>query len=174
MGATLVVWVGGLAVGFALIYLPFVDELSCAPNVPFGEKGVVEALYISGVPLTTVGFGDVVATRDALRLVTVLEAASGLLSITATVTYVLSVNPLLTELRTSARIQADLGSPELQRATLLAERPAEMMCRTSTALRCTRSRIDPRRATFVAPLFRPLDALSQAHNPSSAMEACYA
>lgn len=85
----------------------------------FGEKGVVEALYISGVALTTVGFGDVVATSDVLRLLTVLEAASGLLAITASVTYVLSVNPLLTELRTAARIQADLGTPELERATRL-------------------------------------------------------
>jgi voltage-gated potassium channel Kch len=102
-------WVGGLWVGFALIYLPFIDRFSYSETVPFGSKGIAEALYVSAVSLTTVGFGDVVASSDALRLVTVAESASGLAAITAAITYLLSVYPLVTRQRSAALHASDLG-----------------------------------------------------------------
>jgi hypothetical protein len=102
-------WVGSLWIGFALIYLPFIDRFSYSETVPFGSKGIAEALYVSAVSLTTVGFGDVVASSDALRLVTVAESASGLAAITAAITYLLSVYPLVTRQRGAALHASDLG-----------------------------------------------------------------
>ena len=111
-------WVGGLWLGFALIYLPFVKTLVySAPG--FGGKGAMEALYLSAVALTTVGFGDVVAQSDALRLVSVLESASGLAAFTAAVTYVISVYPLVSSIRGTALRLSDLNAGTPQGATRL-------------------------------------------------------
>lgn len=101
-------WVGGLWLGFALVYLPFIGRFSYSETVPFGSKGIAEALDVSGVSLSTVGFGDVVASSDTLRLVTVAESASGL----AAITYLLSVYPLVTRQRSAALHASDLGLTE--------------------------------------------------------------
>ncbi|MDP8967590.1 MAG: potassium channel family protein, partial [Actinomycetota bacterium] len=68
-----------------------------------------EALYLSSVALTTVGFGDVVAGNDALRLVTTFESASGFGAITAAISYVLSLYPMLNRIRASAETASQLG-----------------------------------------------------------------
>jgi hypothetical protein len=107
MAVNVATWLTSLWIGYALIYLPFVDELSF--DGTFGSPSFAEALYLSGVALSTVGFGDVVAHTDTLRLVTVVEAGSGLGAFTAAITYVLSVYPLLTEIRGDALRLADLG-----------------------------------------------------------------
>jgi hypothetical protein len=60
--------------------------------------------------LTTVGYGDVVGATDLMRLATVTEAAAGFGLMTAAITYVLSIYPLTTDLRSAARMvetQAD-------------------------------------------------------------------
>ena len=111
MAANVLVWVGGLWLGYALVYLPFVADLSYDPPEAFGSKGPAEALYLSGVALTTVGFGDVVGATDLLRLVTILEGWSGLIAITAAITYVISVYPLVSSVRGSALRLSDLGAP---------------------------------------------------------------
>jgi hypothetical protein len=111
-------WVGGLWLGFALIYLPFVETLAYdAPG--FGSRGMPEALYLSAVAVSTVGFGDVVAPTDALRLITVLEAASGLAAFTAAITYVISVYPLVSSIRGTALRLSDLQVATPEGATRL-------------------------------------------------------
>ncbi len=108
MGVNVLVWVVGLWLGYALIYLPYVEGLSYDQPESFGAKGLTEALYVSGVALTTVGFGDIVAATDPLRLVTILESWSGLVAITAAITYVISVYPLVSSIRGSALRLSDL------------------------------------------------------------------
>ncbi|MCW2606176.1 MAG: two pore domain potassium channel family protein [Frankiales bacterium] len=103
-------WYGALLVGFALLYLPTVDDLSYTPGVPFGGKGLAEALYLSGTSLTTVGFGDVVGATSTVRLLNVVEAASGLGVLTATLGYLPTIYSLVSELRTANQAVADLGS----------------------------------------------------------------
>jgi hypothetical protein len=109
MAAGFMSWVTSLWIGFALIYLPFIGEFVYTDPATFGPPGLPEALYVSGVALTTVGFGEVVAATDALRLVTVAESASGLAAITAAIAYVLSVYPLVTRQRSAALRVSDLG-----------------------------------------------------------------
>jgi hypothetical protein len=66
-------WIGGVVLAFALLYLPVLDRFAFAPSVSYGVRNVVEAIYLSGVTALTIGFGDVVADTDVLRLVTVAE-----------------------------------------------------------------------------------------------------
>jgi hypothetical protein len=104
------VWTALMWCGWALVYLPNLDALSYDSAVPYGAHTVLTALYVSGMSLTTVGFGDVVGATDAMRLTTVIEAAAGFGLITAAITYVLSIYPLTSNVRGVARMmqtQAD-------------------------------------------------------------------
>lgn len=103
MLAQLAGWVLGLWLGFALIYAGHLDQLSYSPRLDAGGPGPLDALYLSGVALTTVGFGDLVAGSDALRLLSVAEAASGLAVFGAAIAYLLAVYPLVSEIRVTAR-----------------------------------------------------------------------
>jgi len=118
MACQFAAWLVVVWLGFALIYLPSIETFVYAPTVRFGERDVLDALYVSGVSLTTVGFGDVVAATDALRLATVLEAAGGLAVITAAITYLLSVYPLVSESRTAARTVGANDADEALRLVL--------------------------------------------------------
>jgi hypothetical protein len=112
----LLAWLLGAWLGFALIYLPYVGSFSYDPSTPFAAKGILEALYISGVTITTVGFGDVVATGGLLRMVAVLEAASGFGVLSSGIAYVLAVYPLISQLRSTGRQLSDAGALELEGA----------------------------------------------------------
>ncbi len=112
----LMVWVLAMWLGFALIYLPYVGSFSYDPSTPFAAKGILEALYISGATITTVGFGDVVATGGVLRMVAVLEAASGFGVLSSAIAFVLAVYPLISQLRSTGLQLADAGALELEGA----------------------------------------------------------
>jgi Ion channel len=112
----LLVWVLAMWLGFALIYLPYVGSFSYDPSTPFAAKGILEALYISGATITTVGFGDVVATGGVLRIVAVLEAASGFGVLSSAIAFVLAVYPLISQLRSTGLQLADAGALELEGA----------------------------------------------------------
>ena len=88
MATSVLTWVAGLWLGFALVY--------------GSAMSAGDALYTSGEALTTVGFGNVVFDPEWLRYVAVFEAAGGLGAFTAAITYVLSVHPLVTQIRASA------------------------------------------------------------------------
>lgn len=107
------VWTALMWCGWALVYLPNLDDLSYDPTVSYGSHTFLTALYVSGMALTTVGFGDVVGATDAMRLTTVIEAAAGFGLITAAITYVLSIYPLTSNLRSAARmVQTQAEDPE--------------------------------------------------------------
>lgn len=116
LGLMFSAWLGGLWLGFALVYLPFGDWV----NGTAGPWTLGDALYLSGTSLTTVGFGDMYATSEALRIVTTLEAASGLAAITASITYLLSLFTVLLDLRAAAARMSDLRATEVRWATSLA------------------------------------------------------
>ncbi len=103
-------WVIGMWMGYALVYLPSVEAFSYDPTTPFAQKGAMEALYVSGAALTTVGFGDVVATGELLRLFTVAEAATGFGVLSAAIAFVLALHPLVTQLRSTGLQLADSGA----------------------------------------------------------------
>lgn len=119
MLSQLITWVLGLWLGFALLYAGYLDRLGASPELQFGELDIIDALYLSGVALTTVGFGDLVAETDGLRLLTVLEAASGLAVITAAISYLLSVYPLVSQIRAAARQVAPAQRGDEEAAELI-------------------------------------------------------
>jgi hypothetical protein len=104
--ALFVAWLGGLWLGFALIYLPFIDQFSA--TVHFATRGIFAALYASASVLTTLGLGDVLPTQNGIRVAVVCEAAGGVATLSAAISYVLSVYPLATQTRAHALYLSDL------------------------------------------------------------------
>lgn len=97
-------WAGLIAIGWALIYWPHLpgsfvitDGLETS-----AQDGVLDALYVSLVTLTTLGFGDLVPEATALRLAFGIEAALGFALLTALISWVLSIYPVLVRSRTLA------------------------------------------------------------------------
>ena len=109
-------WVFLFWIGFALVYLPFIDSFAYDPTTPFKAHGFAEAVYVSGAALTTLGFGDVVPTSMPLRLTIIAEAASGFAALSAAIAYVISIYPLLSQLRGTGIQMADSGALHLEGA----------------------------------------------------------
>lgn len=116
---TVVVWLSALVLAFALLYLPAVDTLAYSDQYDPSSPGFVEALYLSGTALTTLGFGDVAGGTTGVRLLTVLEAASGLGVLTAALGYLPAIYTLISELRTNNQAVADLGADRVDGAAEL-------------------------------------------------------
>lgn len=96
---------GALAVcAWALVYWPFIPDgfvFSAGPMV--GNAGeALDALYISLVTISTLGFGDVVPELAWLRMVVPLEAIFGFALLTVAVSWILQVYPALTRRRALA------------------------------------------------------------------------
>jgi hypothetical protein len=94
-------WALMLVVGWALLLMPHMPD-DFAFTTPSQSGRVVESLYLSLVTLTTVGFGDVAPAEGWLRLVTPLEALIGFGLLTASVSWLLSIYPLLSRRRSLA------------------------------------------------------------------------
>jgi hypothetical protein len=95
------IWALLLVLGWALIFLPHVDDsFRVAPGVQGGDA--VHALNISLVTLTTLGFGDLTPTSEWLRIVTPLEALLGFGLLSASVSWLLLVYPVLSRRRSLA------------------------------------------------------------------------
>jgi len=101
---TLVIWAGAVLLGWALIYWPHLPEgfLLTSGLDPALHGGPLDAVWVSGVTLTTVGFGDITAEETPLRLAQVAEAIIGFALITAGISWVLSIYPALSRSRALA------------------------------------------------------------------------
>lgn len=85
---TLLVWGLGLVLGYAFIYRDFIDLLQSRTAM---NSAWAAALYYSGYVASTLGLGDLVATSDWLRIVTVLQALTGFMLISVAVSYILAL-----------------------------------------------------------------------------------
>jgi hypothetical protein len=99
--AVVMSWALLLVVGWALLLMPHMPG-SFAFTTGAQSGRVVESLYLSLVTLTTVGFGDVAPAEGWLRLVTPAEALIGFGLLTASVSWLLSIYPLLSRRRSLA------------------------------------------------------------------------
>lgn len=102
MATVIAAWASFAVIGWALLYLPhlpdgFVYGAGVPPHADFAE-----ALYISMVTLSTVGFGEIVAAHPLLRLVSALQAVTGFGLLTATVSWILQTYPALNRRRALA------------------------------------------------------------------------
>lgn len=97
-------WVVLVAVGWALVYWPYLPEqfLLSTGLDPSDQDGFVDALYVSLMTLTTVGYGDIAPKSGWLRMVGTLQALVGFGLLTAAISYLLSIYPALSRRRTFA------------------------------------------------------------------------
>ncbi len=102
--AAILTWAVLLVVGWALIYWPWLPDgyLLAQGLDPAAHDGFVDALYLSMVTLATLGFGDIAPADPALRLVAPIEALVGFGLLTASLTWVLSLYPVLRRIRSLA------------------------------------------------------------------------
>lgn len=98
-------WGTLLAVGWALVYWPYMPEdfLYSTGLSPAANDGFIDALYLSLMTLTTLGYGDIVPTDGVLRVLTPIQALIGFGLLTASVTWVLSIYPALSRRRSLAQ-----------------------------------------------------------------------
>ena len=102
--AVIASWVVLLAVGWALVLWPHLTEgFSFDPELtPSTRGGFIDALYLSLVTLTTLGFGDIAPASGWLRVLVPLEAAIGLVLLTAGLSWVVSLYPAFSRHRSLA------------------------------------------------------------------------
>lgn len=98
-------WVSLLAVGWALILWPQMPEnfLYQTGLDPSQNSGFISTLYVSITTLTTLGYGDMVPTSWWLRVLQPLQALTGFALLTTSVTWLLSIYPVLSRRRAFAK-----------------------------------------------------------------------
>lgn len=102
MAAVIVAWASMAVIGWALLYLPHLPEgFVYGSGIP-QQGDFIEAVYISMVNLSTVGFGEVVAGDPLLRLISASQAVTGFGLLTATVSWILQMYPALNRRRALA------------------------------------------------------------------------
>jgi hypothetical protein len=110
------IWGAVMVLGWALVYWPHMPQGFTFPegSTATHDPTFVDALYLSLVTISTLGFGDVHPATDWLRIVNPLEALFGFALLTVVVTWVLQVYPAL-----SRRRELALRLSSLQRAGTL-------------------------------------------------------
>lgn len=98
--AVIATWALLLILGWALVFLPQLDGFRIEGDARGG--GLVDALNVSLVSLTTLGFGDAVPEAAWLRIVTPLEALLGFGLLSASVSWLLLIHPVLARRRSLA------------------------------------------------------------------------
>jgi hypothetical protein len=95
-------WAGLLIVGWALVFLPHMPEgFRFEPEIR-GGSDLAHALNVSMVTLTTLGLGDITPRTEALRLILPLEALVGFGLLTASISWLLLIYPVLSRRRSLA------------------------------------------------------------------------
>jgi hypothetical protein len=95
-------WALLLVIGWALIYWPRMPDAFNFSTGVGSESGLADALYLSLVSLSTLGFGDISPDATGLRVITPLEALIGLGLLSASISWLLSVYPVLARRRSLA------------------------------------------------------------------------
>lgn len=104
MVAVIILWVAIQGIGWALIYYPHIPGgfVYSSGVDPADYPEFHEALYISLVTLSTLGYGDVVATDAWIRIASPLEALTGFALLTAALTWFTQIYPPLSRRRALA------------------------------------------------------------------------
>ena len=91
--AVVATWAALLAVGWALVFLPHLPEgFTFDPGLdPRQNSGFADALYVSLVNLTSLGYGDISPASSLLRLLGPLETMFGLGLLTASLSWLISI-----------------------------------------------------------------------------------
>jgi voltage-gated potassium channel Kch len=100
--AVVFTWAALIVLGWTLIYLPHMPgSFNLGSGVDPGHA-FVDSLYFSMTTLTTVGFGDIVPASGALRIVSPVESLLGFGLLTASISWLLAIYPVLSRRRSLA------------------------------------------------------------------------
>ncbi|AUI51964.1 potassium channel family protein [Arthrobacter crystallopoietes] len=102
--SVILTWTALQAIGWALIYYPhFPDGFSYSPGLDETRySNAAEALYVSVMTLSTLGYGDVVPIDNWIRWVSTFQAVTGFGLLTAAVSWFMQIYPALSRRRTLA------------------------------------------------------------------------
>lgn len=97
-------WTAIQTVGWALIHYPHLPhEFAYSAGIDPTRYGrFAEALYVSLMTLTTLGYGDVVPLNDWIRPLSALEALTGFALLTAALSWFMQIYPALARRRALA------------------------------------------------------------------------
>lgn len=97
-------WVLLSAIGWALIYYPHYPEgFSYAADINHEQyPDFLEAMYLSLLTFSTLGYGDVVPTDEWIRLAAPLQAVTGFAVFTAAIAWFMQAYPALEDRRGAA------------------------------------------------------------------------
>lgn len=105
---SLLVWIVLLWGGWTLIFASTEDAL--IDTLSRGSISWIDRIYFTGYTIFTLGNGDFAPQNDVWQIATVLTTANGMLFITLTVTYILSVLDAVTQKRSFATGVSGLGT----------------------------------------------------------------
>ena len=137
-------WVVLVVAGWTLVYLPHMPEgfTFGSGAQPIPGNGLPDALYLSLVTLSTLGFGDVVPDAGWLRVAVPLEALAGFALLTAAVTWVLQVYPVLSRRRVLAARLSLLRGSVTRACAEPVDRDARIRLLEDLAVELVRVRVD--------------------------------
>ena len=121
--SVIAVWGTLVVVGFALILWPYFPEdytTSTGGAVAAGGH-FADALYLSLVNLTSLGYGDIVATAGFLRVLGPLETLIGLGLLSASISWILFIYRVLADYRSLSHEISLLSDAERTSGTELAD-----------------------------------------------------
>ncbi len=95
---TIATWMLVVSFGYALVYYDSIDAKTFYFSSPGLEPSFLEALYLSGTAISTVGFGDITPQSTLYQLITISEALIGFGVLTLAITYVLGIYGVLQQL----------------------------------------------------------------------------
>ena len=96
--ATIAAWILLISFGYALVYYESIGAKTFYFSSPGLKPSFLEALYLSGTAISTVGFGDITPQSTFYQLVTISEALLGFGVLTLAITYVLGIYGVLQQL----------------------------------------------------------------------------
>jgi hypothetical protein len=106
--AILVSWTLGLWLAWTIALLdPAVQIVETADGTP--ARGLLDAVYLAGFSIFTLGTGDLGAGTTTGRLVTVLASGTGLFTVSVEVTYLVALTSAAAHERKTARLATALG-----------------------------------------------------------------
>jgi hypothetical protein len=128
--AVIAVWGALVLVGFALIFWPhFPEGFATSKGIVEGGGSFGDALYLSMVNLTSLGYGDIVPTGDLLRFLGPIETLIGLGLLTASISWILFLYRVLSDYRSLSHEVSLLSEAEQASGTGLASIDASAAAR---------------------------------------------
>jgi len=113
-------WAALLVLGWALVLWPHLEDgFTGAAASP----GLADALHVSLTNITTLGFTDLVPDAEWLQIITPLEALIGFGLLSASISYLLLIYPVLARRRTFAYELFLLRAAEARTGVRFEERP---------------------------------------------------